>query len=263
MINSLPEARPTVLVIHGAADILDLLTRWFEASGLDVVAAVTAFRAQAALEGDRTIDVVVAPWDHSHSIGGDVYRWALQHRGDLRNRFVFVADEVPPEFDAVVGGRCLAVPLSATDELARVATAIVRRVRTPPHGVPVVRERDRPSLLIVDDDPLLLDAMAQHLFAEGYAVTAMESGNAAIELLEVRELDVIVTDWHMHDGSGADLYRWILSKKPHLAARVVFLAEADQDDTGPVAPGRPMFRKGQDAGALTAVLREIVASVRG
>jgi len=263
MINPLSEARATALVIHGSADILDLLTRWFEASGLDVVAAVTAYRAQAALEGERPIDVVVAPWDHSHPIGGEVYRWVLAHRGDLRNRFVFVADEVPPEFDTVVGGRCLAVPLAATDELARVAVAIVRRARTPPHGVPVVRDRDRPSLLIVDDDPLLLAAMAEHLFEEGYSVTTMDSGNSAIELLEVREFDSILTDWHMHDGSGADLYRWILRAKPHLAARVVFLSEADQDDSGPVAPGRPMFRKGQDAEALITVLREIVAAVRG
>ena len=250
------------MVIHGTAEILDLLTRWFEASGLDVVSAVTAYRAQAALEGGRRIDVVVVPWDHSHPIGGEVYRWAMQHRSDLRNRFVFVADEVPPEFDSVVGGRCLAVPLAATDELTRIAIAIIQRVRTPPHGVPIVRDRDRPSLMIVDDDPPLLDAMAQHLFAEGYAVTPIESGNAAIELLEVREFDIIVTDWHMHDGSGADLYRWILKHKPHLAARVVFLSEADQDDSGPVAPGRPMFRKGQDAEALITVLREIVASVR-
>ena len=54
-----------------------------------------------------------------------------------------------------------------------------------------------------------------------------------------REYDVILVDWRMHDGSGVDLYKWVLKNKPHLAARVVFLAEADQDDSGPVAPGRP------------------------
>lgn len=263
MIVRLSDVRQTALVVHGTPEILDLLTRWFEASGMDVVSAVTAYRAQAVLEGDKPIDVVIVPWDHSHPVGGEVYRWALQHRADLRNRFVFVADEVPFEFDSVVGGRCLAVPLSAVEEIARVAVAIVRRVRTPPHGVPVVRERDRPSLLLVDDDPLLLDVMASVLYDEGYAVTPMDSGNAAIELLEVREFDTIVSDWHMHDGSGADLYRWIMRQKPHLAARIVFLAEADQDDTGPVAPGRPMFRKGQDSTALVAVLREIVRTVRG
>ena len=242
--------------------MLDLLTRWFEASELDVLAAVTAYRAQAHLEGERPIDVVVAPWDVSNSIGGEIYRWVLQHRPDLRNRFVFVADEVPPEFDAVVGGRCLAVPLTAIDELTRVANAIVRRMRTPAHGVRVVRDRTRPTLMLCDDDPMLLDAMAHLLNAQGYAVTQMESGNQAIEMLNFKDFDTIVADWQMHDGSGADLYRWIVQHKPHLAGRVVFLAEADQDDSGPVAPGRPMFRKGQDAAALIDVLREIAASVR-
>jgi CheY-like chemotaxis protein len=256
------EGRPTALVIHGQADVLDLLTRWIGGAGLDVVAAATSYRAQAALEGVRAIDVVVAPWDLVHPLGGDVYRWALAHRPDLRNRFVFVGDEVPPEFDAVVGGRCLAVPLGALDEIARIAAAIVQTARTPVYGVPSIRDRTRPTLLLVDDDPPLLSAMAGLLEDEGYFVTAVDSGSQATEVLEMRDFDALVVDWHMHDGSGADVYRWVLKHKPRLAARVVFLAEADQDDSGPVAPGRPMFRKGQDSQALTDGLRKIVSSLR-
>src|SRR5205814_2260136 len=45
--------RPIVLVIHDEGDALDLMTRLFEASGAEVVTAVTGFRAQAHLEGDR------------------------------------------------------------------------------------------------------------------------------------------------------------------------------------------------------------------
>jgi CheY-like chemotaxis protein len=264
MISWLAEvARPTALVVHGTAEVLDLLTRWFEASRLDVVSAVTAFRAQAVLEGDRPIDVVIAPWDPTHPIGGEVYRWMLAHRSDLRNRFVFIADEVVPDFDRIVGGRCLAIPLLAVEEVVRVATTIVRRVRTPPYGIPIIRDRERPTLLVIDDDPPVLEAMARHLFDEGYSVTQMESGNQAIDLLERREFDTIVCDWHMHDGTGADVYRWLEKHKPHLAARVVFLAEADGDDSESVAPGRPMFRKGQDAEAMIKILREIVEQVRG
>jgi CheY-like chemotaxis protein len=224
---------------------------------------MTGFRAQTHLEGKRPIDAVVAPWDVSHALGGEVYRWVLANRADLRNRFVFIADEVPPEYDAVVGGRCLAVPLSAIDEIVRVAGAIVRRVRTPPLGIPIVRDNSKPTLLLVDDDPALLDAMTHLLIERGYAVTQTESGNQATSILEHAEFDAILTDWHMHDGSGADLYNWILDHKPALAARVVFLSEADQDDSGPIAPGRPMFRKGQDSQALVDVLKEIVTLVRG
>ena len=41
--------RPIVLVIHDDGEALDLLTRLFEASGFEVVTAVTGFRAQAHL----------------------------------------------------------------------------------------------------------------------------------------------------------------------------------------------------------------------
>jgi DNA-binding response OmpR family regulator len=257
--------RFTALVIHGDGGVLDVLTRWFEASGFEVVTALNAFRAQAALESERGVEVVIVPWDDKQPVGGEVYRWVLKNRPDLRTRFVFIADDVPAEFDAIVGGRCLAVPLAATEEIVRVATGVVRRVRTPPRGVPVVRGPGRPPLLLADDDPMLLVVMAELLTQAGYAVSQVDSMKAAIELAEFRDFDVIVIDWRMHDGTGLDLYKWISTHKTHLASRVVFLSETDQDDVAAAAgaPGRPMFRKGQDSQGFIDVLREIVASVRG
>jgi CheY-like chemotaxis protein len=257
--------RFVALVIHGDGGVLDVLTRWLEASGFEVLTALNAFRAQASLEGEKAIEAVIVPWDDTHPVGGEVYRWVLKNRADLRSRFVFIADDVPTEFDAVVGGRCLAVPLANIDEIVRVATGVVRRVRTPPRGVPVVRGPGRPPLLLADDDPLLLHVMAELLTQAGYAVSQVDSCKAAMELAEFRDFDVIVVDWRMHDGSGLDLYKWIQNNKPHLVQRVVFLSEADQDDTmaATAAPGRPMFRKGQDSQGFIDVLREIVASVRG
>ncbi len=248
------KGRSSALLIHGDGDVLDLLTRLFESNGFDVVTAPSAFRAQAHLDGPRHIEVVIAPWDVTHATGGDAYRWVLKHRADLRTRFVFIADEVPPEFDAVVGGRCLAVPLAALDELVRVSEGIVRRVRTPPRGIPIVA--DRPTLLLADDDPLLLEAAASLFHDSGYAVTPVESGNEACIRLELRDFDALVVDWNMHDGSGSEVYEWILENKPHLAARVVFLSD---EDTDTLAPGRPSFRKGQDSQGLIEVLREIVS----
>ena len=77
MSATLSLARPTVLVVHDDGDVLDVLTRLFEASGFEVIAAVTGFRAQAHLDGDRPISVVVVPWDAAHPIGGELYRWSL------------------------------------------------------------------------------------------------------------------------------------------------------------------------------------------
>jgi len=248
------------MVVHGDGDVLDLLTRLFESSGFEVVAAVTAFRAQSQLTGTREVEVVITPWDATRGLGGEVYRWVLGHKPDLRTRFVFIADEVPPEFDAVVGGRCLAVPLAALDELVRIARAVVTRVRTPPRGLPVFS--DRPTLLVADDDPALLAAMADLLHETGYTVFEVDGGAAAMRALEGRDFDAIVVDLRMHDAGGSEVLDWILDHKPHLAARVVFLAESDDDDSGPVAPGRPIFRKGQDSQGLVDALKRITDHVR-
>jgi CheY-like chemotaxis protein len=104
--------------------------------------------------------------------------------------------------------------------------------------------------------------MAELLTEAGYAVSQVDNTKQAIELVEFRDFDVIVADWRMYDGGGKELYKWIVQNKPHLAPRVVFLSEAADDDSGPVAPGRPMFRKGQDSQALIGVLKEIVSQVR-
>jgi len=262
----LSSGRPIVLAIHDEGDALDLLTRLFEAAGFDVVTAVTGFRAQAYLESERTVDVVVAPWDISHPIGGDVYRWTLQHRYDLRDQFVFIAHDVPAEFDRLVAGRCLAVSMLRPNEVVRVAVATIKRRRqieaARDAAVADLDGDNRPTLLLVDDDPGLLVAMAGLLADHGYNVTRVDSGNDAIRHLQREEFEALVVDWHMDDGSGADLYRWAINERPWLAERMVFLSSEESDDTSLVAPGRPTFRKGQDSHGLTAVLREIIREVR-
>ncbi|MBA3453070.1 MAG: response regulator [Deltaproteobacteria bacterium] len=258
-------ARPTVLVIHDDADALDVMTRLFEASGCEVVTAVTGFRAQALLEGDRPVSVVVAPWDAEHPVGGEVYRWSLQRRYDLRDQFVFVSSEIPADFDRMVAGRCLSVSMDRPAEIVRVALAAVKRrtqleaTRDALEGV----DTTSPRLLLADDEPVLLMVIGDFLVESGFAVTRVESGHAAIVLLHHEDFDTIVSDWQMDDGSGADLYTWIVQKKPELAERIVFLSDGEGDEPGTMAPGRPMFRKGQDSRALTSVLHEIVRQVRG
>jgi CheY-like chemotaxis protein len=206
------------------------------------------------------------PWDTAHPVGGEVYRWSLQRRYDLRDGFVFLATETPVDFDRLVAGRCLGVSMARPSEVVRIATAAVRRRRQLEIARDAALEESdgtRPTLLLADDEPVLLMAMAELFGDAGYAVSRVDSGHGAILLLEHEDFDAIVTDWNMDDGNGADIYRWVVQVKPWLAERVVFLADVEGDDATVVAPGRPMFRKGADSGALTTVLREIVRQVRG
>lgn len=257
--------RPTVLVIHDDGDALDLLTRLFEASGFDAITAITGFRAQNQLEAERPVHVVVAPWDAAHPVGGEVYRWALQHRYDLRDQFVFVASEVTADFDRLVAGRCLAVAMNRPGEVVRVAVAATKRrdqLEAARDAALAELAPGSPRLLLAEDDPVLLMVMGDLLHEAGFAVTKVETGNAAIGALGDATFDAIITDWHMDDGSGADVFRWIAATKPWLRERVIFLSGEEGDDATSVAPGRPMFRKGQDFKALDAVLREILRQAR-
>ena len=120
------------------------------------------------------------------------------------------------------------------------------------------RRYDPQTKSTADDEPILLAAFGDLLTGSGYAVVSCESGNAAITMLEQEEFDAIVTDWHMDDGTGADVYRWLVEHKPALAERLVFLSGGESDDAAQVAPERPMIRKGQDSHALTSVLEQIV-----
>jgi CheY-like chemotaxis protein len=262
-----------VLVIHDDGDVLDLMTRLFEASRFEVVTAVTGFRAQAYLEGERPIDVVIAPWDTTHRVGGDVYRWALQKRYDLRDQFIFIASEVPADFDRLVAGRCLALSMQRPAEIVRVAVAAVKRRETLEHardaahddlampaGSTGPRAGTRPSLLLAEDDPVLLMVMAGLFEEAGYAVTRVESGSGALAQLGSEDFDALVIDWQMDDANGANIVRWLRELKPWLIERLVFLSNEEPDTA--LAAARPVFRKGQDSAALTQVLREITRQIR-
>jgi CheY-like chemotaxis protein len=64
----------------------------------------------------------------------------------------------------------------------------------------------RPTILVVDDDRDVLDAMAELLEDSGYCVQAASGGRAALELLRagIRPAALVV-DFAMPDVSGFDL----------------------------------------------------------
>lgn len=250
--------RGSLLLVHQDALWLDLLVRLFEGRGFAVESASSVPAAQAALdESDGAlgpVDVVIAAWDPHHLIGGAVYRWALVHRHDLRDRFVFLADEVTSDFDAVVAGRCLLVPTSTLSELIQVVEATCRRPRSAAAGGGAFTVGRGPRVLVVDDDPVLLAAMAEALAARGYAITAAGSV-AAGELLAQASFDAVVIDLAIaggvpalvaragrHAGAVADRLVLVTNGPPPLADRPL---------------NRPVFSKGDDAGLLLGALARI------
>jgi len=75
---------------------------------------------------------------------------------------------------------------------------------------------DSPKVLLVDDDRDLLQLIAMRLQASGYAVTAVESGEAALAALAVARPQVVVTDLRMQGMDGMGLFEAVHRDSPSL-----------------------------------------------
>ena len=262
-------SRIAILLIHDDGVVLDALTRLLEARAFEVAIAATGFAALTQLQSEREFAVIIAGWDAGGGIGAETYEWVLAHSYDLRNQFVFLASDPPLDFDDVVQGRCLLLHPDDYEEIVRVAVAQARHHRqraTTELPADAIEWSDdaKPSLLLVEDDPMQLFWMKRLLDEVGFSITSVESGNAAIGQLEVADFDVILSDWYMASGSGAELYQWLTRNRPHLVSRCVFMSAVIPDeDSNLRAPGRPIIPKGQDSPALVRHLLAIVQEVRG
>ena len=76
--------------------------------------------------------------------------------------------------------------------------------------------REQGPVLLVDDDKDLLQLIAMRLTAAGYAVTAVESGAAALTALAVSRPQVVVTDLRMEGMDGMGLFDAIHRQSPSL-----------------------------------------------
>ena len=71
-----------------------------------------------------------------------------------------------------------------------------------------------PRLLVVDDEENIVLTISEVLRLEGYEVDVAASGREAVELLEGKEFDLILTDLHMDDGDGLSLLEEVRTRSP-------------------------------------------------
>jgi two-component system response regulator VicR len=66
---------------------------------------------------------------------------------------------------------------------------------------------DKTKILIVDDEPLIRDALAFKLTKDGYEVETAEDGEKAIQKIEAQEYAIIISDIMMPFISGFELVK--------------------------------------------------------
>jgi DNA-binding NtrC family response regulator len=74
-----------------------------------------------------------------------------------------------------------------------------------------------PTILVVDDQLLVLNVVCQTLMAQGYRILSATCARAALEVCESsRRLDLLITDVEMPGTSGPNLAKAISEKFPDL-----------------------------------------------
>jgi CheY-like chemotaxis protein len=93
------------------------------------------------------------------------------------------------------------------------------------------------TILVVDDDQMVLDLADSMLTRFGYTVVTAASGEEALRLFENIQVDLALVDVVMPDMNGVGVVERIHELCPGL--RVLFFSAYSEDE-----PFRPMFARG-------------------
>ncbi|MCP3888060.1 MAG: SpoIIE family protein phosphatase [Desulfobulbaceae bacterium] len=86
------------------------------------------------------------------------------------------------------------------------------------------------SILFVDDEPSVLTSLCRFLRKERYQTFFAPSGKEALEIMESREINILVTDLRMPEMSGMELISTVKSRYPD-TIRVILSATRDIEQT--------------------------------
>jgi CheY-like chemotaxis protein len=135
------------------------------------------------------------------------------------------------------------------------------RVSSPQPSVrpvePRIHTRRRESILVVDDERLLLNAMRRSLEREGFRIFQASEADGALAVLgeHLGEIDVVVSDVTLPGMSGTELVREVAQRSPRTKL-VLMSGYADEEITR--APGTRFIQKPFEARALAALIHELL-----
>lgn len=88
---------------------------------------------------------------------------------------------------------------------------------------PVSDVNGQHHILIVDDEPGIVEVLKEALSLHGYVVDTAGNGAIALQKIMQEKYDLIISDLRMPDMDGEKLYHTVRRLQPELATRIVFL----------------------------------------
>ncbi len=77
------------------------------------------------------------------------------------------------------------------------------------------------TVLVIDDEPSVADALKVILSDSGYQVAVAMSGREALENLGKRRFDLVITDVRLPDISGLDVLRHLRRSHPNVTVIII------------------------------------------
>lgn len=88
--------------------------------------------------------------------------------------------------------------------------------------------KDQKTVLVVDDEPIVVERLTEALKREGFMVAGFTEGAAALRALLERPYHAVVTDLKMRPPTGMDLVREVRRRFPETPL-VVITGYADRE----------------------------------
>jgi signal transduction histidine kinase/CheY-like chemotaxis protein len=204
----------SVLIIDDDATVREVMARFLEREGFDVVTAADGLEGLARAREHRpaaiTLDIMMP--------GIDGWTVLAALKGDPR------LAEIPVVLVTIVDEKQRGYAFGAVEYIVK----------------PVDRERlaavlrtlcDRPGrLLLVDDDDDVRAAMRQHLASGGWTITEAANGRAAIDVIAEARPDVIVLDLMMPEMNGFEFLTELRHRAEWRAVPVIVVTARDLTD---------------------------------
>jgi len=99
-----------------------------------------------------------------------------------------------------------------------------------PQNIPPIESIPSKRILVVDDEPLVCDAIKMMLTFQGHNVTVQNNAKDALAVLETDAFDLVITDYAMPGMRGNEMASKIKSQRPKMPI-VMITAYAEMLDS--------------------------------
>jgi signal transduction histidine kinase/ActR/RegA family two-component response regulator len=92
----------------------------------------------------------------------------------------------------------------------------------------MVSEMSATTVLIVDDEPHVVELLASRMSNEGWIIHTAWSGEEAVRILQKEPIEILASDFSMPNMTGAELVNHALALKPEIYS-IIFTGYGDRD----------------------------------